>query len=128
MITLTLDDAEALEDMQILIRLAYQPTYSESLRNLGVERLQLLRLLRFADGYEMMACVESCVEELSSQLESLDDALAVFEAIPESLLERESCLSLVTKAASLLAKDLGPVEDLFTLRATIKPNRRINFC
>jgi len=31
-----------------------------------------------------------------------------------SLLERELCLGLVTKAASVLAKDFGPVEDLFT--------------
>jgi hypothetical protein len=35
-ITLTLDDAEALEDMELLIRLANQPTYGEGLRTLGV--------------------------------------------------------------------------------------------
>jgi len=61
-ITLTLDDAEALEDMQVLIRLAHQPTYSEGLRTLEMEWFHLLRLLRLADGYEMVACVETCVE------------------------------------------------------------------
>lgn len=62
----------------------------------------------------MVTCVETCVEELSSHLGSTGDARSIFEAIPESLLEREMCLGLVTKAASVWAKDLGPVEDLFT--------------
>ena len=61
----------------------------------------------------MVTCIETCVAELTSQLESADDALGVFAGIPESLLERKLFLGLVTKAASVLAKSLGPVEDLF---------------
>lgn len=66
-----------------------------------------------ADGYEMVACVKICVEELTSQLGSTDDAHDIFKAIPESLLERKLFSGLVEKAASVLANELGVVEDLF---------------
>ena len=61
----------------------------------------------------MMTCVKACADELCVQLEDSADALGMFNAIPSSLLESDLLSGLVGKAGDVLAKTLGPVENLF---------------
>lgn len=116
-ITLMFDDEEALEDMQLLVRLAYQLTYSHGLRT--VDKYQTLRMLVLANGYEMMTCALAVTGNVAAgkfgnRVSSHHEALDVFKAIPESLLEREELSNLVKKAGSMLAEELGFVESFFT--------------
>lgn len=99
-----------------MVRLAYQPTYSLALglQILKVDKTTILRVLVLGNGYEMTACVKACAEALTSQLEDFADALGVFDAVPSSLLESDLLSGLVRKAGNVLAKKMGPVEDLFT--------------
>jgi hypothetical protein len=80
-ITLIFDDEEALEDLQILIRLAYQPTYSQGLRAQNVDKYQTLRMLVLANGYEMMTCVKARADKFGNRVSSHHDVTKPFQSL-----------------------------------------------
>jgi hypothetical protein len=78
----------------------------------ALSKAELLRLLVLANGYEMVLCVEECVEALRS-FDGYDDALAYFRAVPDSLLHIEPLRAVTQEAADTLVEALGPVEALW---------------
>jgi len=62
----------------------------------------------------MVTCVKACADKFGNRVSTRHEALAVFNAIPESLLEREELGDPVQKAGSMITLYLGIVEDLFT--------------
>jgi hypothetical protein len=78
----------------------------------ALSKEELLRLLVLANGYEMVWCMEECVQALQP-FDGYDEALAFFGHVPDSLLWTEHLHAATKAAGDALAKALGPVEELW---------------
>ena len=111
-IVLRLKDAEAVQDMHLLLKLAYTASYTED-NGRSLDKPQLLSLLRLADAYEMTECVVECAVALCPMAD-YDEAVQIFQAVPDSVLSHKGLEPLLKDGGDVIAKALPPASALWT--------------
>lgn len=111
-IVLRLEDEDAVEDMKLLLRLTYTSSYTQ-IGGGPFDKPQLLRLLRLADGFEMTDCMAECAVALRPMAD-YDEALHIFQTIPDSVLGHDGLASLLKEGGDIIASALPSVDTLWT--------------
>jgi hypothetical protein len=95
-----------------LIKLCYGTTFiKEGDRDLDVS--ELLRLIHVANAFECMDAVKHCMLALQDGDLDWDGALQCLE-LTDMLKDVEGMTGLAKKAGRVIAKEVGPVDELFT--------------
>jgi hypothetical protein len=94
-----------------LIKLCYGTTFiKEGDRDLDVS--ELVRLIHVANAFECMYAVQECTAALANRDLDLEGAVQCIE-LTEMLKDVEGMAGLAKKIGGVLAKEAGPVHELF---------------
>jgi hypothetical protein len=94
-----------------LIKLCYGTTFiKEGGRDLGVS--ELVRLIHVANAFECMYAVQECTAALANRDLDLEGAVQCIE-LTDMLKDVEGMAGLAKKVGVVLAKEVGPVHELF---------------
>lgn len=94
MVELELSDDEAIDDMRLLLRLTYGPTYTSDAGVL-LDLSTRLRLAVLGNALEFVDCVEECLRSVVTNLTFIE-ALTCLDEIPEELRPHAAIAGLPT--------------------------------
>ena len=101
---IVLADAQAVEDLRLLIKLSCGVSYVED-SGMRLPNSTRLRLAFLGNAFEFVDCVQECLQSLSEEDMTLADALSLLDEMPEELWEHEAALTIRIKIINVLVKE-----------------------
>lgn len=88
-VDIVLADDQAVEDLKLLIKLSCSLSYVED-SGVRLSNSTRLRLAFMANAFEFVDCVQECLQSLSEEKLTLEDASSLLDEMPEELWEHEA--------------------------------------
>lgn len=107
---ITLADAQAVEDFRLLIKLSCGLSYVQE----GDVRLPMtirLRLAFLANAFEFVDCVQECLQSLSEDELTPEEACSLPNEIPQELWEHDAAMGIRSKIIKVLGEKISELAE-----------------
>jgi len=114
-VKVALADAQAVEDLKLLVKLSCGLSYVE---DSGV-RLPMptqLRLAFLGNAFEFMECVQECLQSLSEEELTLECVITLLDEMLEELWEHEEAMAIRSKIITVFKEEVDTLSAQFEKR------------
>jgi len=114
-VEVALADAQAVEDLKLLVKLSCGLSYVED-SGVRLPMSTRLRLAFLGNAFEFVECVQECLQSLSEEELTLEGAFTLLDEMPEELWEHEEAMAIRSKIITVFKEEVDKLSAQFKKR------------